>query len=47
MRHRGRVIVHVSRGGEDLHIDIFANEVEAKTSADAWLMAYGAVEAFA
>lgn len=47
MRHRGRVIVHVSRGAEDLRIEIFANDVEAKAGADAWLMEYGAVEAFA
>ena len=47
MRHRGRVIVHVSRGAEDLRIDIFADEVAAKAGAQAWLMEFGAVEAFA
>jgi hypothetical protein len=45
MRHRGRVIVHVSRGAGDLRIEIFATEVDAKTGADALLMEFGAVEA--
>jgi hypothetical protein len=42
MRHRRRVIVHVSRGSEDLRVDLFASEVDAKAAADEWLMEFGA-----
>jgi hypothetical protein len=45
MRHRGRLIVHVSRGSEDLRIDIFASDVEARAGADRWLMEFGATYA--
>jgi len=42
MRRRGRAIVHVSRGTEDLRIELFASEVDARAAADAWLMEFGA-----
>lgn len=42
MRHKGRLLVRVSRGDRDLRIEVFDSEAEAAAQADAWGLEYGA-----
>jgi hypothetical protein len=42
MRHKGKILVRVSRESHDLRIEVFDSEVEAAAQADAWCIEYGA-----
>jgi hypothetical protein len=42
MRHKGRLLVRVSREDCDLRIEVFDTEEEAAAQADAWCLEYGA-----
>ena len=42
MRHKGKILVRVSRESQDLRIDVFDSEAEAWAQADAWCIEYGA-----
>ena len=42
MRHKGKILVRVSRDAQDLRIDVFDSEAEAAVQADAWCIEYGA-----
>jgi hypothetical protein len=44
MRHKGRVVVRVSREDCDLRIEVFDSEVEAAAQSDAWCLEYGAAQ---
>jgi hypothetical protein len=42
MRHKGKILVRVSRESRDLRIEVFESEPEAAAQADAWCIEYGA-----
>ena len=42
MRHKGKILVRVSRESQDLRIEVFDSEAEAAAQADAWCIEYGA-----
>jgi hypothetical protein len=45
MRHKGRLLVRVSREDCDLRIEVFDTEEEAADQANAWCLEYGAAQA--
>ena len=44
MRHKGRLMVRVSREDRDLRIEVFDTEEEAAAQADAWCLEHGAAQ---
>jgi len=42
MRHKGKILVRLSRESQDLRIEVFDSEAEAAAQADAWCLEYGA-----
>jgi hypothetical protein len=42
MRHKGKILVRVSRESQDLRIEVFDSEAEAAAQSDAWCIEYGA-----